>query len=490
MDPGTKAGTLILAALLLGAGACAQKEQIVIFATARSEGRLEARPVPSLSNQMAGGFAVFKKLYDSEKRPKLAVDAGNWFSPTPEGWITKGRSAIACMNAVPYSAAAAGMEDLALSPADLQKLAESSSMPLLASNLYLRNGKKPGFMQSSSLVRAGGRKIGFFSVIIASPGKPNRARNLPKYRLEKETYETERSLKALNDAGAEVTVMLLSVKPGESAGKDFFRDFLSRVPKIDLVITDEPSVGRPYRVNRTWVARAGLGMAEAARLTLTLDPATGRMTDLDWERLPLYTKKYGEDKAVLQLTGEYRAGAAAHFLKRLGFLNDPLPLAENGTSPVGDFAADCMRRWAKSNAAIIGVSEPAAGFSSGTVTLGALYAAFPRDSSMVFVKIRGDDLEQALAGLQPGEISVSGLRLYLKGGALERAESDNGPLSPGRVYRLAVPDSMVGGRDNPVLSRAMEFANSRRPVRDIIGWCFSRQSSFSRPEGGRITRNQ
>ena len=51
-----------------------------------------------------------------------------------------------------------------------------------------------------------------------------------------------------------------------------------------------------------------------------------------------------------------------------------------------------------------------------------------------------------------------------------------------------MPDSLVTGRDNPLLSSAMEFANSRRYLREVVGWCFSRQGSFARPAGGRIVR--
>lgn len=105
----------LLTLLLLGAGACEKKERIVIFATGRSQGRLWAERAPG-SAEKSGGFAVFKSLYDGEKLPKLAADTGNWFSATQEGWLTRGRSTLACLNAVPYSAAAVGLEDLALSP--------------------------------------------------------------------------------------------------------------------------------------------------------------------------------------------------------------------------------------------------------------------------------------------------------------------------------------------------------------------------------------
>jgi len=488
MNKTCRAANLLLALLMLGAGACAKKEQLVIFATARTQGRLWAREEPALGGKVAGGFAVFKKLYDAETRPKLAVDAGNWFSATPEGWLTRGRSTMACLNAVPYSAAAVGMEELTLSPQELQKLAEASSLPVLASNLYLKTNKKPDFLRSQVVVLAGGKKVGLFSVVIPSPGKPNRSKYLANYKLEKETYETEKAVKALRDGGAQIIVMLLGVNPKEKAAPEFFRNFLAKGPRIDLVITDEPTVKKPFKVNRTWVAGAGLEMAYAARLTLDLEQTSGRMTGLHWDKLPLLAGKYGEDRGLLDIISGYRKAAAAHFAKKVGFLTEALPLREKGASPAADFASDCMKRWARTNAAILSLSEPASGFSSGTVTVGSLYSAFPLDSSIVFVKIRGDDLERALGGLQPGEISVSGLKLFLKDGVLERAESDGAPLVPAKVYHLAVPDSLVGNRENSLLSSAMEFSNSRRYLREVIGWCFSRQKAYGRPEGGRIVK--
>ncbi len=477
----------LLTLLLLGAWGCAKKERIIIFATGNSQGRIWAGEA-SGSGEKAGGFAVFKTLYDRETLPKLAVDTGNWFSATREGWLSRGRSTVACLNAVPYAAAAVGLEDLSLSPKELQNLAETSSVPLLASNLYLKTNKKPDYISSSEITAAGGRKIGVFSLLIYSALAPNKPWHLANYKLEKESYEAQKAIKTLRDGGAQLIVAILAVNPKEKTTQKFYRDLLSKLPRIDLVITDDPSVNKPFKADRAWVARAGLGMASAARLELTLD-AAGRMTDLSSDEIRLASGKYPEDPAMLKVVDGYRKASQAHFSKRVGFLDAPLPLKENGAYPAADFTADCMRRWARTDAAIIGLKEPAAGFPAGTVTVGDLYSTFPLDSSIVFVKIRGDDLERALAGLQAEDISVSGLRLFLKDGILERVESDKGPLVPGRVYKLAVPDSLVSGRENPLLSSAMEFSNSRRYLREVVGWCFSRQRSFSRPAGGRIVRS-
>ncbi|OGR51943.1 MAG: hypothetical protein A2049_07855 [Elusimicrobia bacterium GWA2_62_23] len=478
-----------LPALLLLAAACAKKEKVVIFATGRGQGRLWARPEPALKDKLAGGYAVFKRLYDGENAPKLALDTGNLFSATPEGWLTRGRSAADCLGAVPYGAAALGMEDLALSPKELQKLAEGSKVPLLASNLYLKTNKKPDFLRSQVVLNAGRRKVGVFSALITAPGKPNRAKYLLNYKLEKESYETARAVKALRDSGAEIIVMLLSVNPKDKAAPEFFKEFLAKGPRIDLVITDEPSVKKPFKAGRAWVAPAGLETLHAARIELELEPATGKVKDLNWKKLPLLQEKYGQDQGVLKIIAGHRKYASSHFARKVGFLTDPLPLADKDDTPAADFTADCMQRWARTNAAIIGLKEPAVGFSSGPVTVGNLYSAFPLDSNVVFVKIRGDDLERALAAIPQGEIGVAGLQLFYKDGVFDHAGTGRGPLVPGHVYRLAVPDSFVGGKDNPVLSSAMEFANSRRYLREVVGWCFARQRACGRPAGGRLVRN-
>lgn len=386
---------------------------------------------------------------------------------------------------MPYAAAAAGYTDLSLAPKDLQNLAEASSLPILASNLYLRTNKKPDFLRSWHIVSAGKRKVGVFALAINSPANYNSQKHLPGYKLEKATYEAERAIRALRENGAGIVVMLLGVNPAEKADQEFFRGLLAKLPRLDLVITDEPSLKKPFKVKRARVAPAGLGMTHTARLTLKLD-AGGKVVGLKWNLLELDPKKYGEEGEMLKVIAGHRQAQAAHFGRRIGFLKAALPLEEHGLYPAADFAADCMRRWARTSAAIIPLKEPAAGFSSGPVTTGDLYRAFPQDSSVVFVKIRGEDLERALAALRPGEISVSGLRLFLNNGALERVETETGPLAPGRIYQVAVPDSLASGRDNPVLYSAAEFANSKRHLRDVMGWCFSLRAAFSSPAGGRV----
>ena len=134
-------------------------------------------------------------------------------------------------------------------------------------------------------------------------------------------------------------------------------------------------------------------------------------------------------------------------------------------------------------------SETAAGFSSTTVRLSDLYNAFPADSDIVFVKIRGENLIDSLKSLPYGTFTVSGLKLYYsKDKVLEKTESAAGPLKADKIYQVAVPDSMITAENTSLLANAAEFANSRRPTRDVIRWCTASRYTFT-PYTERIIQN-
>ena len=126
----------------------------------------------------------------------------------------------------------------------------------------------------------------------------------------------------------------------------------------------------------------------------------------------------------------------------------------------------------------------------GPVTTGDIYRALPFDTSVVFVKIRGVDLKQAVEETAAGDISVSGMKIQMRGAAVEQLLIEGSPVKPDHIYRIAVPDSIVNDKDYSLLSSATEFANSRRLLRDVLGWCFSRQAVTPKPDLDRIIRSK
>ncbi|MBI4803447.1 MAG: bifunctional metallophosphatase/5'-nucleotidase [Elusimicrobia bacterium] len=482
---------IIVIGLLLSLSACSKTDKVIIYATARSGGWLWARPDPDAEKGEIGGYAVFKNVYNLEQKPKLAVDLGNWFNETPEGYLTKGQAAIDCMNAIPYAVSSLGIADLALAPKDLQKLVKTAAFPVIASNLYLKTGKKPEFIKSLQLLLLGKTKIGFLSVTVMDPDRPNTPKYLANYKFEKESYELQRSLKALKDAGADITALLLNINPKKPAGKGFYTAFFARLPRLDLIITDDPALKKPSRINKAWLVPVPSKMASAARIELSIDPAGGRLLKAGYKLLPLEKEKYGQDPETLKIVSRHREKILKHFSKRLGTAADDLNRSDKSPdSPLGGFTADCVRRWARTNGAIINNAILAGDIAKGAVTVGDLYRVLPYDTSVVFVKIRGEDLRRAIEETVSKDISVSGLQVRMKGQSVDSLLIEGTPLAANRIYRVAVPDSIVNDKDYTLLSSATEFANSHRFLREVIGWCFSRRRTALKPAGGRIIREQ
>ena len=479
----------IIAALLSSFAACSKTEKVTIYATARSGGWLWSRPEPGSKKATTdtGGYAVLRKVYDLEKTAKLAVDLGNWFSETPEGYLTKGAAVADCMNAIPYAVSALGPEDLTLSPSDLEKLVRASSFTVLASNLYLRNNRKPAFIKSQQVITSGGTKIGFMAVTVMDPGKFNIQRYLPNYKLEKESYEIERAVKVLKESGTRITVLLLGINPKKQAGKDFYAAFLGKLPRLDLVITDDPDLKKPLRVNKAWVMPAPSRLTAAARIELSIDPDTGRLVNARFKNIRLEKDKYGEDAGTLKTVTRQRAVITRLFSRRVGAAAADIRKTEDSASPLGNFTADCVKRWARSDASIINNSVLGGDILKGTVTDGDLYRVLPFDTSVVFVKIRGEDLKRAIETVSR-DISVSGMEIRMQGPAVERLSIGGEPVRPDHIYRIAVPDAIVNDKDYSLLSSATEFVNSKRFLREVLGWCFSRNAVTPKPDLNRITR--
>ena len=146
---------------------------------------------------------------------------------------------------------------------------------------------------------------------------------------------------------------------------------------------------------------------------------------------------------------------------------------------LANFAADCIKLWAKTSISLMPLTEPEAPLPAD-VTIADLYRSFPKDSNIVFVKIRGENFIESLKMMPEGSFTVSGLKLhYSKDGIFEKAEGTSGSLKPDKIYQIAVPDSMITDGNTSLLANAAEFANSKRPTRDVIRWCSASRYVFT-----------
>ena len=148
---------------------------------------------------------------------------------------------------------------------------------------------------------------------------------------------------------------------------------------------------------------------------------------------------------------------------------------------LGIYVANCLKSWGKTDIGFINLDALMADLPQGTLTEGQLYKALPFDDKVMFMKMRGDDLLQAL------QESINNQKhFYLKG--LEIFYSDTEKKKIGKIkvggyniqndklYSLSLPDHIIsGGLGHDAFLNMFEFKNTDRPVREIVKWCLSRK---------------
>ena len=175
-----------------------------------------------------------------------------------------------------------------------------------------------------------------------------------------------------------------------------------------------------------------------------------------------------EDPAVAALIAEFAAPLQAVRAMRIGTLPDALDIAACRLGPCafGRLVADAMLRAARgADLAITNAGGLRTGLRAGPVTLGDVLDAQPFGNTLATVELSGADvlaaLEHGLAQLGRGGFAqMAGVRARMVDGRMV-AEVPNRmadgavwqPIEPGRTYRVATNNFLLGGGDGYTMMR-------------------------------------
>ncbi len=489
---------LILCACCLISG-CGKKETLVIYHTSDIRGWFWPRHEAKYGGKEMGGFAVMKKLADSEKRPHIIVDAGNWLHGAAESASVQGDVMVELMNKTGYAAAAVGYGEFALGLREFAKAANNASFNIAAANLS--DAKTGGRLFSSApfvIKEVGGLKVGIFGLTARKVSKMVFYENIRGIKILDEINEAKKTADLLEKMGVKIIILLRhsAYKGPDEAGMKEEKAISKEVPDIDVIISGGYSdkAYKPVKSGGTWIVHAGGGrLLRAGRAEMRINSHSGEILDVRHAMVELDKSKIGEDGAMAGLVKSYQETADRKLNRRIGFSPGNIQGAEKGESETGDWVADCMKNWRGSDAAIIDSGSISGGISSGPITLRTIYDLMPFDNMVVLAKLRGEDIIQIIeesVSDRIEDIQISGIKVdydshsdpgnRVKGVFIGRKSMR--PVNPHRIYRLAISDSMLGNAEKfGSISNLVEFVNTRRFVREIIGGCISRQKEFYAP---------
>jgi len=483
---------LLIVGFCLG---CAPKQlpSVNIFITADIEGVFWARPEPRYGNEVTGGLSVLKSFLNQQTTPFLLLEGGNWFSQTPEGTLSKGDYFNGLSVSLPYTARLFAEQDLIYGWGALSHILKNSPAPFVLSNVTLSSGYLPAGAKPWLLAQAGDYTIGIIGLV-----DPNAIKGLQRTSgvVIKDPVETTKELvPLLREKGAQVIVVLNTLGGGGDKKTPAEVELAEEVSGIDVIISaglgQENAENR--QVGKTWFVYPGARLDSISRVQLFF-AKDGQLAATQVEDIVLYKRDFGEDEEIARAIEAVRQAARSQMIRTVGKSEKSMTGKWEGESVLGNWAADCLRKWAKTDAAVLNASSLRASLPQGPVTQYDLYNLYPYNDHVTYLTIKGAALQQALEeGLSVADnfAQISGLRIKYRpdqpaGKRISSIQINGAPLVPWATYRIAVTDYMLsGGAGHDGFIDSLEFKNTQVEMRTVLRLCLAGNKPVTAPEVGR-----
>lgn len=114
--------------------------------------------------------------------------------------------------------------------------------------------------------------------------------------------------------------------------------------------------------------------------------------------------------------------------------------------------------------------------AKGPVTIGKLYEIMPFENRLVFMKLKGSQMQTVFDALAAaGGWPISGARFVIDKGKATQAQIGGGPINPEKVYTLSISGYLADGGDNMSMLKGLPQTDSGFTLRDaLINACTKR----------------
>lgn len=484
--------------ILVSAPLSAKDIRIFIYHTNDIHGWILTRP--NKYGRLVGGADILANYFRKAPKPKLLIDAGDWFQGTPEGSLTRGRALVSFFNAIPYDVIEVGNHDFDFGEARLKKLVQSLHMPVLGANVYSeKTGKRVSYLKPFIIKNIAGVKIGIFGLLTTNMPNLTFHKNIQGLRFRREIDEAKDEVKILKTQGATVIIAVthVGIQTPKSAPFEDDRFIASHVSGIDLIVGGHSHTLLPKgvrdSVNHTLIVQTGSYLTHVGKVTLWINPLTKKVVRSKARVIKINPQKMGSDPQIKEILARYEDRVGKKMNQVLGHSPRIFKRKFDRESALGDWAADCLRFWTKTNIAFQNSGGLRADLPKGPVTWRDIFDLMPFDNYITTMSLTGaqvrEILEQGVSGNQ-GMIQVSGIRFnYDPRAPLKRRVKDiwvdHRPLASSASYSAATLNFLAQGGDGyKTFLKGRNSSTQPTLVRDIFAQCA--EKSLATPKKRRI----
>lgn len=279
-----------------------------------------------------------------------------------------------------------------------------------------------------------------------------------RYRFLDLSETVNRYTAELREQGVRTVVVLAhsgGVQQGDEYSGEVF-DETARMREVDLVLAGHTHQRHEARVGGTPVLQSGPYGVDLSFADLTVDRATGEVTDASTRLVTAYADG-PTDPELAGHVKEYASRTAPLAEREVGVSAEPVTRAASGSgeSALGDLVTDAHRETAGADFGFAVSGALRDDLPQGTVTYGDLHDVQPFGDQVVKMELTGEQVERALEGqFHEGSrrtLQVSGLS-YSYDDTLPEGERitsvtlpSGAPLDPREIYTVAADGPLAEG---------------------------------------------
>ncbi|MBI5744145.1 MAG: bifunctional metallophosphatase/5'-nucleotidase [Elusimicrobia bacterium] len=511
-----KLSALLSLFTLLAANAAAGV--VAVYHTSDVHGWYSARPAAwdkDSPKRLIGGFAALSALLMRETTPYLLLDSGDTWQGTPEGILTKGMASVTLMNQLGYGAMVPGNHDFDAGEAPLKAMAAGAKFPVLGANVYISTGPaQPQYLKPYIFINKAGHKLAVLGLMNQHTSTLTLPAHVKHLTFRDEGKEAAAWLEKIEEQKPDAVIAIahlgiseeyslknvdLSTMTFEFAPAGTLR-VARAAPGINLLLGGHHHTGLLHGyadpVSASVLGESGYGLSYVTRAELTFDDATGQLSGVSAELVPLWVDKTGEDPAVLKTIAGFNAQVDKAMGRVVGRAKADLGFSKEGLdAPLASWLCDVTRAAAKTDFAVHNTRALRAEIKKGPVRLRDLFQAMPFDNTVFTMRLTGAQLWQLVADNigKNASIQVSGFDVEFAPGPLGHPEKlrllkGRKELDMKKEYTLATNSYLAGGGDGgAALAGARDTQDTMVLVRDLMERAF-KAGPVTPPATGRIRR--
>jgi 2',3'-cyclic-nucleotide 2'-phosphodiesterase (5'-nucleotidase family) len=451
---------------------------------------------PPIGNAPAAITVINKiKAEAAEKNiPVLLFDIGDWFSGTPVGDFTYGKSVIEFLNHIKIDATVVGNHDFSFGLDTLQSLIRMLDAPVLCANLVKTGTDSiPEYFIPTMILNRDGLKIGLFGITTHYLTGMVSPEHMAGLEVLKHYVGTANCVSDLRNHNADIIIGLTH------AGFSHDERLADSVPGIDVIIGGHSHTGvqPPREMPRyhTIIQQAYSRLTAVGVLKLRIDQQTKRIANYEGELINLFGEEQILDKDYLGMLANWQEAVETGFDNVLGTSKRELTRSGFEESPVGNLITDAMREYAQADIAVTNSGGIRANLSAGNITYRDLYKVENFGNTIVSMTMNGAQiwrmLEVSVIGYH-AIFQVSGLKMVYDRKAqpnqrIISVEIDGQPIDTNKVYKIATNNFLAaGGGAYGIFKEGKDVDDTYTLIRDVMAQYIIKHSPIDYKIEGRI----